>query len=129
MRGEAPAAAEGDFETAFVSFLQQPGALMRWLLLKDLTILRRSPLQAALLVAYPILIALLIGFAISREPGKPRVAFLNQIPPGARVAGGERQAARGRGRPSGSAARSSASTSAAAAKPRRRSAKATCSPR
>ncbi|HMJ71841.1 MAG TPA: ABC transporter permease [Solirubrobacterales bacterium] len=61
---------------------------MRWLLLKDLQILRRSPLQAALLVAYPILIALLIGFAISREPGKPRVAFLNEIPPGARIAGG-----------------------------------------
>jgi len=61
---------------------------VRWLLLKDLQILRRSPLQAALLVAYPILIALLIGFAISREPGKPRVAFLNEIPPGARIAGG-----------------------------------------
>jgi ABC-type transport system involved in cytochrome c biogenesis permease component len=61
---------------------------MRWLLLKDLQILRRSPLQAVLLVAYPILIALLIGFAISRGPGKPRVAFLNQIPPGARVVGG-----------------------------------------
>jgi ABC-type transport system involved in cytochrome c biogenesis permease component len=61
---------------------------MRWLLLKDLQILRRSPLQAVLLIAYPILIALLIGFAISREPGKPRVAFLNEIPPGARVAGG-----------------------------------------
>ncbi|HSR95203.1 MAG TPA: ABC transporter permease [Solirubrobacterales bacterium] len=60
---------------------------MRWLLLKDLQILRRSPLQAALLIAYPVLIALLIGFAISREPGKPRVAFLNEIPPGARVAG------------------------------------------
>jgi ABC-2 type transport system permease protein len=61
---------------------------MRWLLLKDLTILRRSPLQAALLVTYPILIALLLGFAISREPGKPRVAFLNEIPAGARIAGG-----------------------------------------
>jgi len=61
---------------------------MRWLLLKDLQILRRSPLQAVLLIAYPILIALLIGFAISREPGKPRVAFLNEIPAGARVAGG-----------------------------------------
>ena len=61
---------------------------MRWLLLKDLQILRRSPLQAVLLIAYPMLIALLIGFAISREPGKPRVAFLNEIPPGARVAGG-----------------------------------------
>jgi ABC-2 type transport system permease protein len=61
---------------------------MRWLLLKDLQILRRSPLQAVLLIAYPVLIALLIGFAISREPGKPRVAFLNEIPPGARIAGG-----------------------------------------
>ena len=61
---------------------------MRWLLLKDLQILRRSPLQAALLVAYPVLIALLIGFAISRDPGKPQVAFLNEIPEGARIAGG-----------------------------------------
>jgi ABC-2 type transport system permease protein len=62
---------------------------VRWLLAKDLTILRRSPLQAVLLVAYPILIALLIGFAISREPGKPRVAYLDEIPPGARIAGGD----------------------------------------
>lgn len=61
---------------------------MRWLLLKDLQILRRSPLQAALLLAYPVLIALLIGFAISRDPGKPKVAFLNEIPPGARIAAG-----------------------------------------
>ena len=53
---------------------------MRWLLLKDLQILRRSPLQAVLLVVYPVLIALLVGFAISRSPGKPRVAFLNQVP-------------------------------------------------
>jgi ABC-type multidrug transport system permease subunit len=53
---------------------------MRWLLLKDLQILRRSPLQAALLVAYPVLIAVLVGFAISRGPEKPRVAFLNQVP-------------------------------------------------
>ncbi len=64
---------------------------MRWLLLKDLQILRRSPLQAALLIAYPVLIALLIGFAISRDPGKPRVAFLNEIPQGARVAAGGRE--------------------------------------
>ena len=53
---------------------------MRWLLLKDLQILRRSPLQAALLVVYPVLIALLVGFAISRDAGNPRVAFLNQVP-------------------------------------------------
>ncbi|MGH2982253.1 MAG: hypothetical protein ACRDKV_09470, partial [Solirubrobacterales bacterium] len=53
---------------------------MRWLLLKDLQILRRSPLQAALLIVYPVLIALLVGFAISRDPGKPRVALLNEVP-------------------------------------------------
>lgn len=55
---------------------------MRWLLLKDLQIMRRSPLVTALLVAYPIVIAVLIGFALSRGPEKPRVAFLNEVPPG-----------------------------------------------
>jgi ABC-type transport system involved in cytochrome c biogenesis permease component len=64
---------------------------MRWLLLKDLQILRRSPGQAVLLVAYPVLIAVLVGFAISREPEKPRVAFLNEIPSGTRVAVGGQQ--------------------------------------
>jgi len=58
---------------------------MRWLLLKDLQILRRSPLLVTLLVLYPIVIALLIGFAISRGPEKPRVAFLNEVPPSASV--------------------------------------------
>jgi ABC-type transport system involved in cytochrome c biogenesis permease component len=58
---------------------------VRWLLLKDLQILRRSPLQAFLLVAYPILIAVLVGFAISRGPEQPRVAFLNEVPPGTRI--------------------------------------------
>ena len=53
---------------------------MRWLLLKDLQILRRSPLQAALLVIYPILIAVLVGFAVSRDAERPRVAFLNLVP-------------------------------------------------
>jgi ABC-2 type transport system permease protein len=53
---------------------------VRWLLLKDLQILRRSPLLVALLVIYPIAIALLIGFALSRGPEKPRVAFLNEVP-------------------------------------------------
>ncbi len=62
---------------------------MRWLLLKDLQILRRSPLQAVLLVAYPILIAVLVGFAISRDSDKPRVAFLNEIPTGSRVSVGQ----------------------------------------
>jgi ABC-2 type transport system permease protein len=69
---------------------------VRWLLLKDLQILRRSPLQAVLLVAYPILIAILVGFAISREPEKPRVAFLNEVPTDTRVrVGGQQLAATG----------------------------------
>ena len=43
-------------------------ALMRWLLLKDLQILRRSPLLVVLLIVYPVIIALLIGLALSRGP-------------------------------------------------------------
>jgi ABC-type multidrug transport system permease subunit len=54
---------------------------MRWLLLKDVQILRRSPLLVGLLIAYPILIALLIGLALSKGPDKPRVAFVNLVPP------------------------------------------------
>ena len=52
---------------------------MRWLLLKDLQILRRSPLLVALLVLYPIVVAVLIGFALSRGPEKPKVAFYNGL--------------------------------------------------
>ena len=55
---------------------------MRWLLVKDLQILRRSPLLVALLVIYPILIAVLIGVALSAGPSKPRVAFANLVPEG-----------------------------------------------
>ena len=54
---------------------------MRWLLMKDLLILRRSPLLVGLLIAYPIVVAVLIGFALSRGPDRPAVAFLNQVPP------------------------------------------------
>src|SRR4051812_50156925 len=54
---------------------------LRWLLLKDLRILRRSPLMAAVLVVYPVAIALLIGFALSRGSEKPTVALLNEVPP------------------------------------------------
>lgn len=58
---------------------------MRWLLHKDLLILRRSRLLVALLVLYPIAIALLIGLAISRSPGAPRVAIVDETPPGESV--------------------------------------------
>jgi hypothetical protein len=53
---------------------------MRWLLLKDLQIMRRSPLIVALLIAYPVTIGLLVGFALARDEGKPRVAFLSEVP-------------------------------------------------
>jgi ABC-2 type transport system permease protein len=53
---------------------------MKWLLLKDLQILRRSPLIVALLVAYPVALGVLIGFALSGDDSKPRVAFLNEVP-------------------------------------------------
>src|SRR5919206_2513606 len=55
---------------------------VRWLILKDLRILRRSPFFVALLVLYPIVIAVLIGLALSAGPDKPRVAFANLVPPG-----------------------------------------------
>ena len=55
---------------------------MRWLLVKDLQILRRSPLLVGLLIVYPVVIALMIGFALSSPPGKPKVAFYNQVAPG-----------------------------------------------
>ena len=54
---------------------------MRWILLKDVQILRRSKLLVGLLVVYPIAIATLMGFALSSSPEKPRVAYLNQVPP------------------------------------------------
>jgi ABC-2 type transport system permease protein len=55
---------------------------MRWLFVKDLQILKRSPLLVGLLVVYPIAIALMIGFALSSPPGKPKVALLNEVPAG-----------------------------------------------
>jgi ABC-2 type transport system permease protein len=58
---------------------------VRWLLKKDLLILRRSRLLVALLIVYPVAIALLIGLAISRSPARPRVAIVDETPPGETV--------------------------------------------
>jgi ABC-type multidrug transport system permease subunit len=66
------------------------GAAMIALLRKDILILRRSRLTVALLVLYPVAIALLIGLALSRGPSKPRVAIVNETTPGARVEVGGR---------------------------------------
>src|SRR5437660_4811115 len=65
---------------------------MRWLLVKDLQILKRSPLLVGLLVVYPIVIALMIGFALSSPPGKPKVAFYSGVAPGqGRISFGSQQ--------------------------------------
>src|SRR6266705_3547706 len=64
---------------------------MRWLLEKDLLILRRSRMLVALLIVYPAVIALLIGFAISRAPARPRVAIVDQTRAGATIEVGGRQ--------------------------------------
>ncbi len=58
---------------------------MRWMLRKDLLILARSRVMVAILVLYPVAVALLIGLAISRAPSKPKVAIANLAPPGATV--------------------------------------------
>ena len=58
---------------------------MKALLVKDLLILRRSRLLVGVLIVYPVAIALLIGLAISRAPGKPKVAIVDQTPPGQTV--------------------------------------------
>jgi ABC-2 type transport system permease protein len=63
---------------------------MRWLLIKDLQILRRSPLLMALLVLYPIVVALLIGLSFSRGPDRPKVAIVNQLRPGEKLKIGNR---------------------------------------
>ncbi len=53
---------------------------MRWLLVKDLQILRRSPGLLALLVAYAVVIGLPVGYGVSAPPSKPKVAFYNGVP-------------------------------------------------
>jgi ABC-2 family transporter protein len=61
-----------------------------WLIVrKDLLVLRRSPALVAVLIAYPLVIALLIGVTAAYANAKPRVALvdLDGIPPHVTVAG------------------------------------------
>jgi len=59
------------------------------LLRKDLLVLRRSPLLAAVLVAYPLVIAALIGLTAAYASAKPRVALVDKdkLPPSVVLAG------------------------------------------
>jgi ABC-2 type transport system permease protein len=61
-----------------------------WLILrKDLLVLRRSPALLGVLIAYPLVIALLIGLTAAYANAKPRVALVDQdgIPHRITVAG------------------------------------------
>jgi ABC-2 type transport system permease protein len=59
------------------------------LLRKDLTVLRRSPLLLGALLAYPVVIALLVGLVAGYASSKPRVAWVDEdhVPPVVQVAG------------------------------------------
>jgi ABC-type Na+ efflux pump permease subunit len=61
------------------------------LLAKDLRVLRRSPLLLGILVAYPLLVAALVGLVAGFANAKPRVALvdLDGLPPTV-VVGGQR---------------------------------------
>ena len=61
-----------------------------WTLLrKDLLVLRRSPLLLGALVAYPLLVAALVGLVAAFATSKPRVAFVDRdgIPDSLELAG------------------------------------------
>ena len=63
-----------------------------WLLLrKDLRVLRRSPLLLVILLAYPLLVAGLVGLVAGYASSKPRVAFVDEDNlPSTLVLGGHR---------------------------------------
>lgn len=56
--------------------------MIRALLGKDLRVLRRSPALLALIVLYPVLIAVGLGLALTRDPEPPKVAVVNLLPDG-----------------------------------------------
>src|SRR3954453_2644789 len=58
---------------------------MRWLFLKDLQILRRSPLLLVILVVYSLGLGVVVGLSRGSGPSKPRGAVVNEIPPAERV--------------------------------------------
>ena len=51
---------------------------LRLLVAKDLRILARSPIVIALLVLYPLAVAVLVGTVLDRADARPRVAFVNE---------------------------------------------------
>ncbi|MFT4036019.1 MAG: ABC transporter permease [Patulibacter sp.] len=52
------------------------------MLRKDLRVLRRSPALLALVVLYPLLVAIGLGLSLTREPQPPTIAVVNLLPSG-----------------------------------------------
>ena len=77
----------GAFERAFVRFLDAAGRggflmrAIRALLSKDIRILRRSPLTVALLVIYPLALAVLVGAVIADAGARPARGVRRPRPP------------------------------------------------
>src|SRR5439155_12408323 len=69
---------------------RRPRVKVLLLLRKDLRILRRSPALAAILVAYPLVIAGLVGLVAGYASSKPRVALVDEDHLPARVVVGGR---------------------------------------
>src|SRR5207244_2276814 len=58
---------------------RRPLRVSAWLLLrKDLRVLRRPPLLLVVLLAYPLLVAGLVGLVAGYASSKPRVAFVDE---------------------------------------------------
>lgn len=56
--------------------------MIRALLAKDLRVLRRSPALLGLILIYPLLIAVGLGLALTRDPQPPKIAVVNLLPQG-----------------------------------------------
>ena len=85
VRADPHGAGPDDFEAAFVALPARAGALTPACAgccsrTCGSCAVRRC--WSALLVVYPIVIAVLIGLALSGRPDKPKVAFVNRVPRG-----------------------------------------------
>ena len=62
----------------------------------------QGPLQLALLIIYPVAVALLVGFALTRGPEQSTVALYNAMPAGSSLGfGGEERQGEGEQRAPG----------------------------
>ncbi|WP_249011135.1 ABC transporter permease [Conexibacter sp. DBS9H8] len=62
--------------------MRSRGRVLGWVMIKDLAILRRSPLLVGILVLYPVALALIIGLALGAPTPRARVAVYTGVPAG-----------------------------------------------